>query len=98
MALYTNVTDNFVVVKSPDGFYTKVFEDSLVRDDIADKVFEYAAHAICFSDCCDDDIEAIYVNGRRVKYVGWQPGMLYEFYDAETGEVVWSRKFPHWDH
>ena len=85
MGLYTNVTDNFVVIKSPDGFYTKVFEDSLVKDNIADKVFEY-------------DVEAIYVEGRRVKYMGWQPDMLYEFYDAETGEVVWSHKFPNWDH
>jgi len=40
----------------------------------------------------------MYIGGREVKYMGWQPGMLYEFYDAETKEVIWSRRFPEWDH
>ena len=51
-----------------------------------------------FSDCGGYDVVEVVVDGRRVEYVGWQPGMLYEFADCETGEIVWSRHFPEWDH
>ena len=51
-----------------------------------------------FSDCGGYDVVEVVVDGRRVEYVGWQPGMLYEFADCETGEIVWSRHFPEWNH
>lgn len=51
-----------------------------------------------FSDCGGYDVIEIVVDGRHVEYVGWQPGMLYEYRDCETGEIVWSESFPEWDH
>ncbi len=51
-----------------------------------------------FSDCGGYDVVEVVVDGRRVEYVGWQPGMLYEFADCETGEIVWSMHFPEWNH
>lgn len=54
---------------------------------------------ICFSDC-DDTFEVIKIiyHGREVEYVGWQPGMLYEYRYVETRDSAWARKFEHWDH
>ena len=97
MDIEYSVTDNFIVFDSPNGYYTKFFEDSAVNNNVANEIFLYAARAICFDDCCDDRVEAIYVGGRKVEYMGWQPGMLYEFCD-DRGRIVWSRRFPEWDH
>lgn len=57
-----------------------------------------AAKLICFSDCNGATVEKIVVNGREVAYAGWQPAMLYEFYDVKTGEVIFSHQFLSWDH
>jgi hypothetical protein len=35
--------------------------------------------------------------GKELHYVGWQPGMLYEFADKK-GNIIWSASFPEWDH
>lgn len=51
-----------------------------------------------FSDCGGWDVVEVMIDGRLVDYVGWQPGMLYEYRDCETGEIVWSESFPQWDH
>lgn len=48
---------------------------------------------------CDDTyrIDEIMCNGRELYYVGWQPGMLFEFV-SEDGGIVYSAEFPQWDH
>ena len=56
------------------------------------------AKMICFSDCSDEIVEAIIVQGYKLEYIGWQPGMLYEFRDQKSGKIVWSARFPEWDH
>jgi hypothetical protein len=48
---------------------------------------------------CDDtyDIEEIMCDGEPLFYKGWQPGMLFEFYDL-NGTIVYSAEFMQWDH
>ena len=64
----------------------------------ADKLLRAASEMICFGDCSDEIVEAIVIQGWKVDYVGWQPNMLFEFRDQETGEIIWSHNFPNWDH
>ena len=49
---------------------------------------------------CDDtyDIDEIMCDGHKLGYLGWQPGMLFEFKDYVTGEIVYSAEFMCWDH
>lgn len=64
----------------------------------ADHLLRDAAEMICFSDCSDEIVEAIVIQGYKIDYVGWQPGMLFEFRDRENGEIIWSERFPQWEH
>lgn len=49
---------------------------------------------------CDDTYTLIEImcGGRPLEYLGWQEGMLFEFRDKETKEIVYSAAFPNWDH
>jgi hypothetical protein len=48
---------------------------------------------------CDDTyrIDKIMCDGRELEYVGWQPGMLFEFV-SEDGGIVYSASHMQWDH
>ena len=67
-------------------------------DDQGNEMMRKVSQIICFSDCSDEHVTKIVYRGREVEYAGWKPGMVYEFCDVETGEIVWSCSFPHWDH
>ena len=59
----------------------------------------YAAKFYAFDDLDDTyRIEEIMCDGHELGYLGWQPGMLFEFKDYTTGEIVYSAEFPNWDH
>lgn len=59
----------------------------------------YAARLYCFDDIDTSyEVDEIVCGGRLLSYVGWQPGMLFEFKDVETGEIVYSAEFPSWEH
>ena len=49
---------------------------------------------------CDDTyrIDEIVCDGRELEYVGWQPCMLFEYRDVESGEIVSSAEHWEWDH
>lgn len=49
---------------------------------------------------CDDTyrIDEIMCDGRKLEYVGWQEGMLFEYRDVESGEIVASAEHWEWDH
>ena len=64
----------------------------------ADILLREAAQMICFADCSDEIVESIVVQGWKIEYVGWQPNMLFEFRNQETGEIIWSESFPQWEH
>ena len=58
-----------------------------------------AAQYYAFSDCDDTyAIERIMCDGVELEYAGWQPGMVYEFFETESGKIVYSNAFPQWDH
>ena len=57
-----------------------------------------ASQFYAWSDCDDTyEIVEIMCDGRKLEYVGWQPGMLFEFVN-EDGDVVYSASFECWDH
>ena len=43
------------------------------------------------------EIVEIMCNGKKLRYLGWQPDMLFEFVN-EDGDVVYSANFPQWEH
>jgi hypothetical protein len=56
-----------------------------------------ASQFYAWSDCDDTyRIDEIMCDGKELYYVGWQPGMLFEFV-SEDG-IVYSAEFPQWDH
>jgi hypothetical protein len=60
----------------------------------------YKASQFYAFDDLDDTyyIDSILCDGKELEYIGWQPGMLFEFRDKETREIVYSANFPQWDH
>ena len=58
-----------------------------------------AAKFYAFNDLDDTYyIDSIWCDGKKLEYVGWQPGMLFEFREVDTGKIVYSAEFPEWDH
>ena len=58
-----------------------------------------ASQYYAWSDCDDSyRIDEIMCDGRKLEYVGWQPGMLFEYRDVESGEIVASAEHWEWDH
>ena len=58
-----------------------------------------ASQIYAWSDCDDTyRIEEIMCDGRKLEYVGWQQGMLFEYRDVESGEIVASAEHWEWDH
>ncbi len=68
-------------------------------DDAKETMMCHVSKLICFSDC-DDTYEVLHIiyNGREIEYVGWQPGMLYEYRYVETRDSAWMGRFESWDH
>lgn len=57
-----------------------------------------ASQFYAWSDCDDTyEVVGIMCDGEALYYRGWQPGMLFEFYDC-NGTIVYSAEFPEWDH
>lgn len=61
------------------------------------KFFHDVSNVIAFGDCTNYTITNIYFDGKEIKYVGWQPGMRFEYKDLD-GNTVWVGSFEHWDH
>ena len=58
-----------------------------------------ASQFYAWSDCDDTyEIVEIMCDGRKLEYVGWQQGMLFEYRDVESGEIVASAEHWEWDH
>jgi hypothetical protein len=58
-----------------------------------------AAKFYAFDDLDDTyRIDSIWCDGKELEYMGWQPGMLFEFREVDTGEIVYSASFECWDH
>ena len=94
-----------------NSFYDENTYIKLVDRETGEVVMKYFEKgdvgALCYKasqfyawDDCDDTyrIEEIMCDGHELDYLGWQPGMLFEFKDLVTGEIVYSAEFPQWDH
>ena len=94
-----------------DSFLDKNTYIKLVDRETGEVVMKYFEKgdvgALCYKasqfyawDDCDDTyrIEEIMCDGHELGYLGWQPGMLFEFKDYTTGEIVYSASFECWDH
>ena len=92
------------------SFYDENTYIKLIERDTGEVVMKYfekgdigalcykAAQYYAWSDCDDTyRIEEIMCDGEPLFYKGWQPGMLFEFYDL-NGTIVYSAEFPQWDH
>lgn len=63
----------------------------------AEVMMRKVCQIIAFSDCTDERVTKIVYRGREIEYIGWQPGMKYEFADS-NGIIRYSASFPEWDH
>lgn len=64
----------------------------------AQAFFRTVAERYAFNDCSDDRVLEVVFDGCHIEYAGWQPGMLIEFREVTTGLIVFSERFPEWDH
>jgi hypothetical protein len=93
-----------------DSFLDKNTYIKLVDRETGDVVMKYFEKgdigALCYKASqyyawadCDDTyrIDEIMCDGEAIFYKGWQPGMLFEFYDL-NGTIVYSAEFMQWDH
>ena len=92
------------------SFYDENTYIKLVDRETGEVVMKYFEKgdvgALCYKasqfyawDDCDDTyrIDKIMCDGEPLFYKGWQPGMLFEFYDLND-TIVYSAEFPQWDH
>ena len=88
----TKVTP-YKIKYAQDGIYVKYY-DSL------DQMFRDISRHYAFNDLYDDEVEILEIteHGRKLRYVGWRPGMKYIYVYDETNEIVWEESFPEWDH
>lgn len=94
-----------------DSFLDKNTYIKLVDRETGEVVMKYFEKgdvgALCYkvsqfyawSDCDDTyRIDEIVCDGHELGYLGWQPGMLFEFKDYTTGAIVYSASHMQWDH
>ena len=62
-----------------------------------DKFFTEVSNIIAFGDCTNYTVTSICFDGKEIEYVGWQPGMKFEYKDFD-GNTVWVGVFEDWDH
>ena len=62
-----------------------------------DIFFCKVSNKIAFDDITNETMQKIYFRGKEVNYVGWQPGMRFEYTDLK-GNTIWIGTFKDWDH
>lgn len=86
------ITPYYVCYTQDGEKYIDYYEDK-------DQMLYTLARSYAFSDCCSDfNIDSIFIANHKIVYVGWQPGMLFEFRDVVTNKIIFSGRFPEWDH
>ena len=83
---------NFLVVKRPDED-----EYCFIAKETKRAIFYEAAKCVVFADCSDEELVYAVADGKRFRYVGWQPDMRVTFVD-DDGNVVYDDEFPEWEH
>lgn len=71
----------------------------LCRYEDCEEVLYDAASFYAYSDCDDScEIMMIVADGIPLRYVGWKPGMRFEFVNTDTNEVAAVRYYPDLEH
>lgn len=98
VVLRTSFYDKNTYIALKDTETGKITKKYFEANDIG-AVCHYASQLYCFDDIDDTySITEIVCGGRRLEYVGWQPGMLFEFRYVDTKEIIYSAEFPNWEH
>ena len=84
---------SYFVIENDGAVYVKGYS----TDDSKDRFFTDVSKVLAFDDCSGDRVLEIIWHGKPVYYAGWQPGMVYEFRNANH-EPIWTGSFPEWDH
>jgi hypothetical protein len=98
-ALRTSMTDDetYITLRDRNDGEVQVrhFDDT---EEGLNQMLTLASKIYCFNDCDDtwEIIDIVYKN-RDLYYVGWKPGMVFEYVDID-GKTVWERAFESWDH
>lgn len=92
----TQTIDTFYIVQTDNHTFFTVAPASDSEEAI-NAWFTKLAKTIAFDDCSNDYVFLIFYQGQRIKYAGWQPGMLIAF-EGDAGKTIWSNSFPEWDH
>ena len=96
-ALKDTYLDKNTYIKFTDRETGKVVMKYFEKGDVGALCYKASQH-YAWSDCDDTyRIDEIRCDGKKILYVGWQPGMLFEFVN-ENKEIVYSAEFPQWDH
>lgn len=77
--------------------YADCTEQQVRVFDNKNDAFFFAAKMEAFGDCTDECVVDICCGEHHYHYLGWRPGMEYNYVDA-CGDVVWSNCYPEWDH
>ena len=96
-ALKDSFLDKNTYIKLVDRETGKVTMKYFEKGDVGALCYK-ASQFYAWSDCDDTyRIDEIMCDGVELYYVGWQPGMLFEFV-SENGGIVYSATFECWDH
>ena len=82
----------YIYTDSEGNAYTITYDPTDVN-----AFFFDVSRRIAFDDLTDETVHKIYYKGNEINYVGWQPGMKFEYKDLD-GNTVWVGVFEHWDH
>ena len=61
-------------------------------------IMNKASRLAVFSDCFPISNLLVHAGNRTFKYYGWIPDMEVIFFEPATGEIVWDKFYPKWDH
>lgn len=96
-ALKDSFLDKNTYIKLVDRETGEVVMKYFEKGDVGALCYK-ASQYYAWSDCDDTyRIEEIMCDGEPLFYKGWQPCMLFEFYDL-NGTIVYSAEFMQWDH
>lgn len=85
------------------SYFVTIDEDDVVHvegydsDDSEDRFFTDVSKVLALADITREKVMDIIWHGERAVYMGWEPGMVYE-YSNKAGDIIWSGRFPELEH
>ena len=80
-------------------FNTKNSTYEFITCNSIDSMFTAISKIHCFNDIDETfEVSEIFLDGKKVEYIGWQEGMHFEYRFIETDELAWEGWFDEWEH